>query len=67
LLGTAASLVLKKIVVHILWQGDLVTVTFNSADPRNNLMTMNSFLAVEKRSSDGSWEVVYTDSHWVTK
>jgi len=48
-------------------QGDLVTVTFNSADPRNNLMTMKSFVDVEMRGSDGSWKTVYTDSHWETK
>lgn len=58
---------IKLHLFDIYLQGDLVEVVFNSADPRNNLMTMKSFMDVEMRGSDGTWKTVYTDSHWETK
>ena len=44
-----------------------MTVEFHSANPRNDLMTMKSFLDVERQMDDGTWETVYTDSNWETK
>jgi len=47
--------------------GQTASVTFQSACPRNNLMTEDTFLTVERKEDDGSWTVVYNDGHWETK
>ncbi|XP_013402701.1 neutral ceramidase isoform X2 [Lingula anatina] len=47
-------------------QGDVVKVSFISANPRNNVMSGKSFLTVEKKQSDGSWKTVFTDADWET-
>eukprot|EP01120_Amphizonella_sp_Union-15-10_P011536 TRINITY_DN4913_c0_g1_i6.p1 TRINITY_DN4913_c0_g1~~TRINITY_DN4913_c0_g1_i6.p1 ORF type:complete len:353 (+),score=80.34 TRINITY_DN4913_c0_g1_i6:178-1236(+) len=47
--------------------GDLVTVVFVSANPRNDFRTEDTFLTVELLQSDGSWKVVYDDGNWETK
>ncbi|OOF97049.1 hypothetical protein ASPCADRAFT_128757 [Aspergillus carbonarius ITEM 5010] len=45
--------------------GDVVSVTFVGANPRNNLRLESTFAAVEKyNSGTGSWDVVRTDSDW---
>lgn len=65
---TIKAISIRFIILVSFWlQGDLVTVVFHSADPRNDLMTMKSFLAVEKMNSSSQWETVYVDSHWETK
>lgn len=42
-------------------QGDVVTAIFHSADPNNDLLTEDSFLAVEKQQGPDQWVVVATD------
>uniref|UniRef100_A0A0B7A399 Neutral ceramidase n=2 Tax=Arion vulgaris TaxID=1028688 RepID=A0A0B7A399_9EUPU len=48
-------------------QGSTVSVTFVSANPRNNLKTNDTFLTVEHKTNNGSWVVDYTDSYWQTR
>ncbi|XP_077285658.1 neutral ceramidase-like isoform X2 [Arctopsyche grandis] len=48
--------------------GDFVHVKFISGNPRNNLMTEKTYLAVEKYDeNENSWVVIATDSHWETR
>lgn len=47
--------------------GSVVEVTFVSANPRNDLRTNDTFLAVEKKQADGSWTVIFTDADWETR
>jgi len=48
--------------------GDVVSVVFCSSNPRNNLRTEDTFLAVQMLSSDGlSWVDIATDGNWETK
>ena len=48
--------------------GATVEAEFRSANPRNNLRTEESFLAVQRLASDGiTWQVVATDGHWDTQ
>jgi len=47
--------------------GDEVSVTFQSANPRNNLRNNGTFLTVEKKDANGQWAVVTTDAHWETR
>ncbi|RWS23274.1 neutral ceramidase-like protein [Leptotrombidium deliense] len=48
--------------------GSVVTVKFISGHPRNNLMTENTFLTVERLNEEsGKWEVIATDASWETK
>ncbi|XP_043460805.1 neutral ceramidase [Leptopilina heterotoma] len=47
--------------------GDVVTVSFISGHPRNNLMTEKSFLTIEKLEDDEIWSTVATDANWETK
>ncbi len=42
------------------------TISFVGGNLRNNLMTGDSFLFVEKQSG-GEWESIYTDADWETK
>lgn len=47
---------------------DTVSVTFQSACPRNNVRTGDTFLAVQKLQQDtGEWSTVYTDDDISTK
>ncbi|CAL1538863.1 unnamed protein product [Lymnaea stagnalis] len=48
-------------------QGSRVTVTFVSANPRNDLKTGETFLTVERKNNEGIWVVQYTDSCWETR
>lgn len=48
-------------------QGDVVSVSFRSANPRNNLRTEDTFLTVESLGSNGTWSVVAVDGDWSTK
>ncbi|CAG5114790.1 unnamed protein product, partial [Candidula unifasciata] len=48
-------------------QGSVVTVKFVSANPRNDLKTNDTFLAVENLAGPGNWQVKYTDAHWDTR
>eukprot|EP01096_Ripella_sp_DP13-Kostka_P007233 TRINITY_DN262_c0_g1_i1.p1 TRINITY_DN262_c0_g1~~TRINITY_DN262_c0_g1_i1.p1 ORF type:complete len:760 (+),score=356.52 TRINITY_DN262_c0_g1_i1:98-2281(+) len=45
--------------------GDLISVQFQGANPRNNYMTNSTFLAVERLVS-GSWSTILTDADWET-
>jgi neutral ceramidase len=45
--------------------GQVVTVKFQAGDPRNNLRTMGSFLAVEHKIK-GKWVKVDNDNDWST-
>ena len=47
--------------------GDIVTAVFISGHPRNNLMTENTFLTVERLADDEVWVPVATDANWETK
>lgn len=38
-----------------------------SGHPRNNLMTENTFLTVERLTDDEVWVPVATDANWETK
>lgn len=46
--------------------GDTVTAEFISGHPRNNLMTENTFLRVERMVDDDMWVTVATDANWET-
>lgn len=46
--------------------GEQVIVHFISGNPRNNLQHENSYLTVEKFSSDQDWAVIATDANWET-
>lgn len=48
-------------------RGEVVSVKFYSANPRNNLRTQGTFLTVEMQQPDKSWKVVKTDGDWDTK
>lgn len=43
--------------------GDIVTATFQGANPRNNLRQEDTFIAVEQQV-DGKWSRVLTDNDW---
>lgn len=47
--------------------GQLVNVTFVSANPRNNLRLEDTFLRVDRLLEDGAIEIVATDASWETK
>merc|ERR1712142_507239 len=44
-----------------------VYVEFQSANPRNDLMTEGTYLSVEREEDSGEWTRVYTDNDWETK
>eukprot|EP01127_Copromyxa_protea_P004362 TRINITY_DN14227_c0_g1_i1.p1 TRINITY_DN14227_c0_g1~~TRINITY_DN14227_c0_g1_i1.p1 ORF type:complete len:717 (+),score=195.04 TRINITY_DN14227_c0_g1_i1:170-2152(+) len=48
-------------------RGQQVYVQFQSANPRNNHRTQDTFLSVDLQQADGSWKVVFVDGHWETK
>lgn len=45
----------------------VVSVTFVAGNPRNNIRLDDTFLTVEQKQSDGSWEVVRTDDDYDTR
>ncbi|XP_076167554.1 neutral ceramidase [Ptiloglossa arizonensis] len=47
--------------------GDIVTAVFISGHPRNNLMTENTFLTIERLTDDEVWIPAATDADWETK
>lgn len=47
--------------------GETATATFVAGNPRNNLMTDNSYFYVERLNEDGNWTIVATDANWETK
>ncbi|XP_043667870.1 neutral ceramidase [Vespula pensylvanica] len=51
----------------IVYPGDIVTVSFISGHPRNNLMTDNSYLIVERLLRNNTWITIATDADWETK
>lgn len=44
--------------------GDIVRVTFQGANPRNNLRLEETFASVEKQGNDGGWTQVADDADW---
>ncbi|UKZ76600.1 hypothetical protein TrVFT333_004307 [Trichoderma virens FT-333] len=44
--------------------GDIVNVTFQAANPRNNLRQEQTFAAIEQQGSGGTWTQVRDDSDW---
>ncbi|XP_035670506.1 neutral ceramidase-like isoform X2 [Branchiostoma floridae] len=46
--------------------GETVSVRFHSAHPRNNLQLDGTFLTVERKKDDGTFEVVHNDASWDT-
>lgn len=58
----------------LIWNPRLIEMLLNTFDdiwqiaghPRNNLMTENTFLKVEKQDEKGKWHVVATDAHFET-
>lgn len=44
--------------------GEIVSATFQGANPRNNLRLEDTFAAVEKKHQNGSWTQVRTDADW---
>ncbi|OAQ73836.1 neutral/alkaline nonlysosomal ceramidase [Pochonia chlamydosporia 170] len=44
--------------------GSVVNVTFQGANPRNNLRQEQTFAAVEQQNADGSWTQVRDDTDW---
>ncbi|KAL4579177.1 hypothetical protein LXL04_015314 [Taraxacum kok-saghyz] len=48
-------------------KGDVVTATFWSACPRNDLMTEGTFALVEILKNEEEWEPVYDDDDWCVK
>ncbi|KYK54940.1 neutral ceramidase precursor [Drechmeria coniospora] len=44
--------------------GDVVKVTFQAANPRNNLRLEDTFVAIEQQSSDDTWTRVSDDNDW---
>jgi len=47
--------------------GQTATVSFWGANPRNNFMTQNTFLTVERQTSSSNWTIVADDGSWETK
>lgn len=45
-------------------RGDVVSVIFQGANPRNNLRLEGTYAAVEKKGSDGRWFVERDDADW---
>jgi neutral ceramidase len=46
---------------------DTVSCTFRAANPRNDLRTEDTYLAVQRQNSDKTWETVAVDGDWETK
>lgn len=59
--------VTQQPVQKVVSPDDTVTATFVSGHPRNNLMTDNTFLSVERLEDDEVWVSVATDADWNTK
>lgn len=48
--------------------GDMVTVTFVSGHPRNDLMLEGTFLTIDRLNpSSGNWTTIATDADWDTR
>jgi neutral ceramidase len=47
--------------------GSRVSVVFQSACPRNDLRTEDTFLAVQQQDSSGQWQTVAVDGDWETR
>jgi neutral ceramidase len=46
---------------------DTVFVSFRSANPRSNQRPQGTFLTVDNRLDDGSWQTAFVDGDWCTK
>jgi len=46
---------------------DIVDVKFHSANPRNNQRIEGTYLTVDKKNANGSWETKYVDGDWCTR
>ncbi|XP_044727443.1 neutral ceramidase isoform X2 [Chrysoperla carnea] len=47
--------------------GDVVSASFVSGHPRNNLMHEKTFLQIERDDGQDDWKVVATDADWETR
>eukprot|EP01133_Synstelium_polycarpum_P001471 gene1471-1709_t len=47
--------------------GDMVSVVFYGANPRNNFMTEGSFLTVDFEQSPNNWVTILNDGEWDTR
>ena len=47
--------------------GEVVSAEFRSANPRNNQRLEDTYLSVERKNEDGTYERRYVDSDWCTK
>lgn len=47
--------------------GETVVTSFVAGNPRNNLMSDNSYFYVERFEQNGRWKIVATDANWETK
>lgn len=47
--------------------GQTVTVSFRSANPRNNQRIEGTFLTIDKMRDDSTWETLYVDGDWCTE
>lgn len=56
--GVEFGAVVREVVQSSVKPGDTVEAVFQSACPRNNLKTGETFLAVERLADNGDWEVV---------
>ena len=56
--GVAFGDVISEVAKTEYAPGDIVAATFQSACPRNNLRTGDTFLKVQRRSDDGAWHTV---------
>lgn len=66
--GSRFGSVRKDVAKKSFEVGETVSVEFQSACPRNNLRTGDTFLTIERWSEDnGNWEVVLTDNDISTK
>ncbi|KAL3142319.1 hypothetical protein ABBQ38_002661 [Trebouxia sp. C0009 RCD-2024] len=67
-IGSHFGTVVHDVLKNPYQVNDTVTVTFQSACPRNNVRTGDTFLAVQKLQEDtGQWITVYTDNDISTK
>lgn len=47
--------------------GSVMEVTFISANPRNDLRLNDTFLTVEQKQPDSTWNIIFTDADWETR
>ena len=61
------DVVTQPAATYSLGSGDVVSVVFRSANPRNNQRLDDTFLTVEVMNEEGEFTAVYVDGDWCTK